>query len=252
MSENNEYENQIFYATGKVLNKISVIVSYVISLSLVAYIIGWLNAQAYFQNMGAIWLLNEMPLQTLLYLSWLPIFMILIITFYSFKHLLGSTNWVKKDKSYLAIITIMFMVVTVLQGVFEHFKYYQLWSVCSLLSNFGWAYLAVSALMTIIYSFKGLTTTFKTLLFDVAFIVVLFGMIILPSQMGNERYYRDVNYTISTLQQVNIIGDENKNYRLLFSNRDLFYAVELGTTNKKPPVKIFNQDQILNIQSVQK
>ncbi len=70
-----------FEATLILFKSLTEIAGATLSLVIYAYIIGWIQATAYFKNVGAEWIRNDLSTLSILSYSWIPIVGILVILY---------------------------------------------------------------------------------------------------------------------------------------------------------------------------
>ena len=228
----------------------------IIGLGCFAYIIGWAYARFYYSEFGASWLINEIPTQTLLGYSWLPVITVLFFAYLGFLDLAeterdGAFETSQRFKLTRFVLNYgrWFFIATIVADVaFGVFGYTTVASFFSHITVFVVVGMATSAIEMIIYRFANPNIKFDLSIVSLTYIILVFGLYIAPAQMGRNTAREDMNSTVSSLSFVTLRDDPHQSFRLLISSGDRFYVFPVKYESKYPPIQIVTASQIQSIQ----
>lgn len=246
------------YALNKILGSSLNIASGIISLTIYAYIIGWIKIKIYFLLFKASWIISEITTATIVSSSITIVLPYLIFT---------TLNWLlfQKVPKYLIIPLLIAIVILILQsaGIFA----LELRNFAKEASNkgadvqsytiylkhifrvFKWVCLVYLTSLLTVFAFIKMGTINRnvpSVLKVIALIILVFFL--LPITSGYIDATRDKNPVTSSLPIVQIkTAPKETNVRLLFHKNDIFYAVKIIETDKFRSVLTIRPEQIYQV-----
>jgi len=251
--ENNTGQHSIVHLSQKLLENIPRIISSLISLTVLAYITGWIEARAYFGSFGAKWLVSELNSAMLLQFSWLPLVYLCFFMWLGVQDL-EDTKQNKLSRRWRSTIKVLryglipLLIIVFIPDILFSRGYVSASVIVSHLAWIGCVFYAGAA-------FEGLIITFynKILVWDIhdiklALAVILFGLYFSPTVHGKMNGRLDFNPDSSHLPVIETIKTENQTLRLIFISGEKVYAANLKKDNlRNTEVRILNTSDVTMI-----
>lgn len=251
VSKSSKKEFTLFESIGRIINVLPKIASLTVGITAFAYLIGWLQAKAYFSAFGASWLLSELSVQSLLGYSWVPLTILLFFCYLTTLDLTeGKTTKVKNILFTLKYGRILIITIFIIQMVLISLKINSLQIFISYTLVFIMIYYSTSAYGYLILSLQNpkfkwdLPSTYLT------FIILFCGLYLVPTNLGRSSAYRNLDPERSTLPKIQLKSDSQPNLRLLHKSGDMYYSFILSGNKDYPEIIILNGSQIHIIQGI--
>ncbi len=238
-------EQGLTKALDKVFKILPSLISILIGFTTIAYLIGWIQAKSYFTGFNASWIVSELSSFDILTFSWLSLSQLMFFIYLGITDLMVNKNrykttffilkhgWYFIIIIYVANLLLANSQLTILKNIIGNMSLPLLFTV----------YAAASFELLLINLQKN---EFKWELLNIYVIygIVLFGFYLLPTQIGKENSQRDSDFNKTKLNKIFLKNDNRDNLRLLKSNGDLFYILELDSIKHTPKIKVVDYNEV--------
>lgn len=224
-----------------IFNSLTKVGAGILNLSVFALIIGWIQANSYFSKFGVDWILNETTTFFLISYSWIPIVALVAFLYLGIIDIIQSKN--DKGKEYQIIWNYGFWIVFILPIVTIILGYLNLnkWQMFSLLMQILFTFLyAGFALQYLILEIQNPNFKLNLKHSALIFAIIFYGIYLGPMHLGDYNAKRDIDPKVSNLPYVKLKNNSSIDYRLLYSNNDKYYLINLADTAKYPYVHFYN------------
>jgi hypothetical protein len=239
-------------AASGVVAAVSKGLSIVMPFVVAAYVVGWVQAKAYFGRFGASWLASRLGLMDLISFSSLPLVALggcLFLAVVDFDR--GAQKRLKRMVSFIKhfwiwpFFALPFIGVPYLEGIGLP------QAAALLLSGLGLFYMFVSGATfeIIVIHFRRGTLDWGTRNVLFACITVILGFVAAPLALGHAGGIIDRGMSSSGLPIVTAKGDGTSSLRLLWAGDSELYVADLvGSAEEYPRIRILSPSQVLHIQ----
>lgn len=237
-----------FDAIRIIFNSLTKIAASIISLSVFAYLLGWIQAKSYFGKFGASWILSEVSAQFFISYSWIPIVAFLAYIYFGVIDIAESKY--NKSKEFRAILKIgawVVLLLPILNAVIAQFEFHKVQMAISIIYIFATYFYAGIALQYLILQVQNRKFIWGINATTVIYIILIYGFYLGPTQIGSLNAERDLTPELSSLSIVECKESQKYVLHLLFNNDDNFYLVNLKDTTKYPSIYIYKRDEIKSI-----
>lgn len=248
--ENSTGQQSIVHLSIKLFENIPKIISSLISLTVLAYITGWIEAKAYFGSFGAEWLVSELNSVMLLQFSWLPLVYLCLFIWLGIQDL-ESTKQNKLSRRWRYTIKfvryglIPLIIIVSIPDILFSRGYVTASVYASCLAWIGCIFYAGAAFECLIITYYNKILVWDAHDIKLALAVILFGLYFSPAVHGKMNGRLDFNPDSSHLPVIETIKTENQNLRLIFISGNKVYTANLKKDNpKNTEVRILNTSDV--------
>ncbi len=251
-------EKSVILGAGRLLQGIPKIVGFVVGLTGLAYLIGWIYARSYYKEFGALWLFREIPISTILGFSWWPLSIIVVLAYLGITDLsegrqdieIVTTKRFKWSLSTLKYGMWAFVVLSIASFFFMHYEVMIVSMIVKVLLIAVMFGITTGAIETIVVLLSYPNVKVNIQLVVLSYIVILFGFYFAPSHLGefDEKVYKDPKRT--SLSTAELKGEPNAKYLVLLAKEDHIYIFPEETNDRYPSIRIVKPDDIQSIQKV--
>ncbi|MFC1485951.1 hypothetical protein ACFL55_02880 [Candidatus Latescibacterota bacterium] len=245
--EPNNTDTDIFYALTRILDNLTKVASLFIGLTAFAYIIGWLEYRAYFNEFGASWIMNDLQPISILSNSWIPVALFVFFAYLTTVDLAEDRNFSKQIffilKYYKWVLPILFII----QFILEFLKWRLVFSIFSIFFGLYTILVATAAYGYLLIIFADPKSKLDLPTISLIYTLLVFGFYFSPTNMGISRAYRDIDVKLNNLPLVHCKSSDIPELRLIHSNQDRYYAINLPYESEYPITYILNRNDIIYI-----
>jgi len=218
-------------------------------LAALAYLMGWMYAQAFFGALGARWLVTELPFTTVLGYSWLPVVGVLLLASIGVCELLDEpnrSNCLAVIKPVLRYGPLVLLLVSLLQLLLLSLD-------LTMLTGVGWGisagagiFITAAALVDFVARDVSPTTPDrKRRLYPATMFIIIFWFWHTPHTLGLH------DSKTKNLPQL-AIRDSQTDYRLLLSNGNRYYAFASDDKRNTREVFVFSASEVASVWAISK
>jgi len=256
MSSENQKEGiqhkLILTGINRFLAGLTQVLSIIVGLSILAYVVGWISARAYYSEFGATWLLSEMSIVSLLGYSWVPLAAFLLFIY------LGVTDLLESKTRYKGTIFIIrngwwvYLILALGTGISTNYNYSKIAYLLSYTSAVVVIMLAAACVEATILWLGKSDNSLNSFLVYMVWCIVFVGFYFAPKQIGITTAKRDLDPRLTELQIVRLHESKDLNLRLLLMSGDRIYAFSIEFEGKYPEIRLLQPSQVRSIQRVTK
>jgi hypothetical protein len=248
-SEKITSESGMSIALDRFFKMLPSFISVIVGFTSIAYIIGWIQAKSYFTEFNAEWIITELSNFDIITYSWLPLSQLLFFIY------LGVTDIMESDKRYkMTFFIIRFgWIIIIALGIIELLmsKFFPNWYNDIIGASFLpllFTLYAAASFELLLINLQNKDFKWELMNVKIIYIIVLFGFIFIPRNMGRDEAKKDKNIQHTRLGKVYVKDDNRENLRLLKSKGQLLYVVELDSNNISNNIQILDYTQIMKIE----
>ena len=237
-----EERDAFLQAAAKILSEMPTVASTLVSFAALAAVVGWIQARAYYSQFGAAWIVSKLSTVEIVSFSWLPIAMLLVFMWLGVTDLeeggrrrMRNTKWILRHGW---IVVLMLIAISALSTKFE---LRTMSTMVAIIMVVAYAFFAGAAFEGLVIAFRYGTGRWRVHHSYLAVAVVIFGLFLVPIQIGRTRAKMDLDPKRSTLPTVVVSAHPEDNYRLLLCSAGNASAVRFDEEGKAYP-KIFVLD----------
>lgn len=219
------------------------ILSSIVGLSFLAYIIGWYRLQAYYDAIGADWLVNQITSIDILDASFLPILALAMGIANAIFDVIDLENNRKAIDRIFNFVIASAVILSVLAFYFSMTKDYEKAVGIKTTTIFLTSSAIGIVLGDIVYGIHKAVPKYSLNMAFVLSILIIMFFANLWSMAINKAI---IDKTPGTTKLNIIETKDEKDLHLLYTNGDIFYAVKLDT-NQEPKFKIIQQEDVISI-----
>jgi len=231
-------KNALLDTYGNVFSKVPRFITNILSISFVAYIVGWVRANSYYSEFGAKWIVAQLNTNELLQFSIWP-FLILGLSFFIVTEVIAENKTSYKKIVLLSVCSIFLaFMILILNRLFvrKYFVSFELALAFIALFALGIAASLLANQIVLLHS-KGMAKQ-PSIIFSLIPYMCFIGFYILPNNLGEIEGQRDIDIIRTQLPRVVLRDSKNKKTRLLRYNGSEFFIVRLPNSGDSGGVTI--------------
>jgi len=256
----NQSDLSIFDGAKRLLHGIPKVAAGAVGLSGLAYIIGWIYAQAYFSVFGAKWLVSEVPILNLMGYSWWPVIVVLFFAYLGINDLaeIERTNNIEDSRRFKTTSWVfnygrwIFLCTTLADFIISMIGYPKIARILSVINMFIIVALATSSFELLAFRLSKPNLQIRLAIVNLTYAIIFFGLYAAPTQMGKNTALLDKEPDSLSLPFVELRNDPNKEFKLIMSSGDRYYIFPSKYETAYPPIQIVTTSQIQSIQQKNK
>ncbi|MGH9958294.1 MAG: hypothetical protein ACREBC_14375 [Pyrinomonadaceae bacterium] len=227
-------QGSVFTTALRIFGVVPHALSVLLSFAVVAYVVGWFQARAYFGSFGAEWLATQLNAVDLLRFSWTPILLLVVFMWFGLTDLAetGERKDSKRFQITLFIVRYGWVFLLALGGVaspaFQLLGYPFLALALAAVTMFGYVLFAGAAFEAIVMRVREgqLVADFANA--HLVAIIVVAGLFFVPTLYGRVQGRIAADPTRSDLPVVHVARASGQHLRLLLLSQGTVYAADLG------------------------
>ncbi|MBN1845213.1 MAG: hypothetical protein JW810_05985 [Sedimentisphaerales bacterium] len=249
-------EKSIIYGAGRLLRGIPNVAGFIIGLTGIAYLLGWIYAKSYYEEFGATWLLGEIPLLTILGFSWWPVAIVVFFAYLGISDLAELELHARIEnnirfKISLAILrygiwvffSLMILNIFLLHdNVMIGARIVSYLLICVIIA------MVTCAIEVLAVRLLNLDKKVDLTLISLSSIVIFFGLYLTPIQMGKCSALNDKDPKLTRLSTAKLKEEPHACYLVLFAKEDRIYVFPKETRDEYPSIRIVRPEDIISIQ----
>lgn len=239
-------------ALVRIISKLPQIFSGFLSFAGLAYLIGWIKARAYYEELGAKWMVDLLSYKEVIGYSWMPLVMMAFITWVIIIRIDEKDdddfrNLISKALGYPVLIIAGILYAATF--IFGKFKLYIAADITNYLTLIIYLVVFVSALFSIIYLVRDSKFVGDQINASIVYLLVIAGIYFIPSLEGRMAAMRALDSDRTRLPLVKIKDRERMERMILVTNDSIYTILNNDTDTTLNKIHIYSTRNIEEIMS---
>lgn len=246
-------EQSILKGIHRVLSTFSKVGGVVVSISGLAYVLGWVYARSYYSDLGAEWLVPALPASQLMGFALWPALTIIFLFYTVVTDMVSlhpdsdlsksAFSWIKKTY-FKGVIGVL--VIGLLKIIFETLGFPVAVNICRSAYIVSMVVVTVSSLVFICIHFSDDKSELNLRIISISGFALFWGVWSVPSEMGKRLAARDLDFERNGLPVVKFKNSSKHHLAISILSNRVYYItpVEQGITPKVKTAEIDAVDWI--------